>query len=98
MPGVPSAYTAIWDYLDWIHDKVSVIDPYTVNTPLPPNRDSSQGPLPIMARANPIDEDSGSPPGTTAAPTTMRPTTTTPRATPPPPPRLLKDVIDLAFG
>jgi len=28
MPKVPSAYVAIWDYLDWIWNIISPMDPY----------------------------------------------------------------------
>ncbi|KAK4017995.1 hypothetical protein OUZ56_000067 [Daphnia magna] len=48
MPNVPSAYTAIWDYLDWIRAKISPIDSYPMANPLPLKEPSPV----IMVRAN----------------------------------------------
>lgn len=72
MPAVPSAYTAVWDYLDWIRTKVSQFDPYPMSNPDPLNRDTPPS-LPIMVRAG---SDGTS--QTTAAPTTVKPTPKSP--------------------
>lgn len=85
MPSVPSAYTAVWDYVDWIHSKISPLDAYTDQPMLP----SKEAPLPpIMVRSNiPVgNADNAAAPTTATSPTTVRPTTSKP-----------KDFIDLAF-
>ena len=86
MPAVPSAYTAIWDYLDWIRARVNPIDPYPVANPDPLNRASTPPTLPIMVRSNieagaDSKTSSSSTPSTTTMKTTTKPT----------------DFIDLAF-
>ena len=83
MPSVPSAYTAVWDYVDWIHNKISPIDAYADQPMMP----SKEGPLPpIMVRSN-IAATEGS------AAATFTSTTTTARPTTP----KTRDFIDLAF-
>ena len=86
MPAVPSAYTAIWDYLDWIRARVNPIDPYPVANPDPLNRASPPPTLPIMVRSN-IEAGADSKTSSSSAPsTTTMKTTTKPT-----------DFIDLAF-
>lgn len=47
LPGVPSVYTAVSDYLDWIWSKVDLVDPYSVMDPIV----ALQGPIGIVTRS-----------------------------------------------
>jgi len=91
MPAVPSAYTAVWDYVDWIHNKISPLDAYSDQPMLP----SKEGPMPpIMMRSNiPVDGTATAALTTATTTTTVRATVSTLRPTTSKP----KDFIDLAF-
>jgi hypothetical protein len=68
MPNVPSAYTAIWDYLDWIRSKINPIDAYPMANPQPLKEPSPN----ILLRSNEASSTTAPTPLSTAAPTKLR--------------------------
>jgi secreted trypsin-like serine protease len=51
LPNVPSAYTAVFDYNDWIRSKIASFDPY-------PDNSLPSGNNVVMVRSNPSSETS----------------------------------------